>query len=108
MKGYLFQVSASGNLEAFLEANNLRWLGSTGAGSFQSEQATGFAKDLLDLEEPDVPYVDLLDLEAPALSDNLVILDDSDEESDDETSDDNDDEDDTDGEEEIEACLIEL
>ena len=101
-------MSASGNLEAFLEAKNLRWLGSTGAGSFQSGQATGFAKDLLDLEEPDVPAVDLLDLEAPALSDNLVILDDSDEESDDETSDDNDDEDDTDGEEEIEPCLIEL
>ena len=107
-KGYLFKVSASGNLEAFLEANNLRWLGSSGAGGFRSGQATGVAKDLLDLEEPDVYSGDLLDLEAPALADNLVILDDSDEESDDETSDDDEDEDDTDGEEEIEACLIEL
>jgi len=103
-------VSASENLEAFLEANNLRWLGSSGAGGFQSGQGqeAGVAKDLLDLEEPEVFSGDLLDLEAPALADNLVVLDDSDEESDEETSDDDEDEDDTDAEEEIEACLIEL
>ena len=110
-KGYLFQLSGSGNLEAFLEANNLRWLGNTGAGGLQAGQgqAAGFTKDLLDLEEPDVYSGDLLDLEAPALADNLVILDDdSDEVSEDETSDDDEDDDCTDGEEEIEACLIEL
>ena len=101
--------SASENLEAFLEANNLRWLGSSEAGGFQSGQGqeAGVAKDLLDLEEPEVFSGDLLDLEAPALADNLVVLDDSDEESGEETSDDEDD-DDTDAEEEIEACLIEL
>jgi len=103
-------LNGSGNLEAFLEANNLRWLGNTGAGGLQSGQgqAAGVTKDLLDLEEPDVFAGDLLDLEAPALADNLVILDDSDEESEDETSDDDEDNDGTDGEEEIEACLIEL
>merc|ERR1719397_1629068 len=53
-------LSASGNLDAFLEENNLRWLGSTGAGG--QGQAAGFTKDLLDLEEPDVYSVDLLDL----------------------------------------------
>ena len=103
---WLFEVRASGNLKAFLEANNLQWLGSSGG--FQSGQTVGVAKDLLDLEEPDVYSGDLLDLEAPALADNLVIHDDSDEESDEESSDDDEDEDDSDGEEEIEACLIEL
>ena len=110
-KGYLFQLSASGHIDAFLEENNLRWLGSTGAGSLQAGQgqAAGVTKDLLDLEKPDVFSGDLLDLEAPALADNLVILDDdSDDESDYETSDEDEDDDDTDGEEEIEACLIEL
>ena len=70
-KEYLFQVSASVNLEAFLEANNLRWLRNTGVEDLQAGQATGFAKELLDLKET-------------ASDDNLV---DSDEESDDERSD---------------------
>jgi len=64
-------VSASVNLEAFLEANNLRWLRNTGVEDLQAGQATGFAKELLDLKET-------------AFDDNLV---DSDEESDDERSD---------------------
>ena len=59
------------NLEAFLEANNLRWLRNTGVEDLQAGQATGFAKELLDLKET-------------AFDDNLV---DSDEESDEERSD---------------------
>ena len=119
-------MSSAGNLETFLETHNLRWLGSIGGLKDGHGDGKGVTKDLLDLEAPDgascnlldleatdvASSGDLLDLEAPALADNLVVLDDSDEESDDESSDEDDDEEDdddgTDGEEEMEARLIEL
>ena len=63
--------------------------------AFNPDRQQALAKTFLDLKEPDVPSVDLLDMEAPALADNLVILDDSDEESGDDTSDDNKEDDDT-------------
>ena len=109
-------MSSAGNLETFLETQNLRWLGSTGglkAGQgddtkdlLDLEAHDGASCDLLDLEATDVASSgDLLDLEAPALANNLVVLDVLDESSDD----DDDEEDDdygTDGEEEMEVRLF--
>ena len=99
-------MSSAGNLETFLETHNLRWLGSTGVLKAGQGEDT---KDLLDLEAADGDSSgDLLDLDAPALADDLVILDDSDDESDEDSSDDDEEDDGTDGEEEIEACLVEF
>ena len=96
-------MSSAGNLETFLETHNLRWLGSTGG------LKAGQGDDTKDLEAPDGDSSgDLLDLDAPALADDLVILDDSDDESEEESSDDDEEDDGTDGEEEIEACLVEF
>ena len=83
-KDYLLQVSASVNLETFLEANSLRWLRNTGAGGLQARQAAGgIAKELLDLETTDVFSGDRVYLEAADLDDNNLV---SEEESDNETS----------------------
>ena len=91
-------MSSAGNLETFLETHNLRWLGSTGVLKAGQGEDT---KDLLDLEAADGDSSgDLLDLDAPALADNLVVLDDSDDESDDESLDEE--------MEEMEVPLIEL
>ena len=80
-------MSASGNLDAFLEANNLLWLGTGGfqgeargfqgdAGGFQAG-AGGFQGGARGLQARQATGVsnEVLDLEATALADNFTILD---------------------------------
>ena len=76
-------MSASGNLDAFLEANNLLWLGSVGTGGFQGEArgfqagAGGFQAGTRGLQARQATGVsnEVLDLEATALAENFTILD---------------------------------
>ena len=83
-------MSASGNLDAFLEANDLLWLGSAGTGGFQAGaeglqgDAGGFqagpggfqggARGLQARQATGVSN-EVLDLEATALAENFTILD---------------------------------
>ena len=83
-------MSASGNLDAFLEANDLLWLGSAGTGGFQAGAeglqgdaggfqagAGGFQGGARGLQARQATGVsnEVLDLEATALADNFTILD---------------------------------
>ena len=76
-------MSASGNLDAFLEANDLLWLGSAGTGGFQAGaeglqgDAGGFQGGARGLQARQATGVsnEVLDLEATALAENFTILD---------------------------------